>query len=257
MRPVWLITGLLLWTAAGVSLYSMWNRTAQSSAGSPSTESDPTGGAAVLVKPGSDPDAEDDAEPGIVKPAEAKPAWSEAGIDDFVLTDRSGEAVSKNDLRGTPWIASFIFTRCAGPCPRVTEAMKTLQRRYEGRDVRFVTFTVDPKNDTPEVLAKFADFWDADPERWFFLTGDRDAIYRLINTSFLMPVMESPDPEPGWEVIHTTNVCLVSPTGRVVGKYNSLSDTEVALMRRDLDGMLDQLAASSTDDSDAPDGGVE
>jgi cytochrome oxidase Cu insertion factor (SCO1/SenC/PrrC family) len=135
--------------------------------------------------------------------------------------------------------------------------MKTLQRRYEGRDVRFVTFTVDPKNDTPEVLAKFADFWDADPERWFFLTGDRDAIYRLINTSFLMPVMESPDPEPGWEVIHTTNVCLVSPTGRVVGKYNSLSDTEVALMRRDLDGMLDQLAASSTDDSDAPDGGVE
>ncbi len=255
MRPAWLITGILLWTAVGVSLFSMWNRPAPPSADSSSA--DETGRGTVLVKPGSDPDAGEDAEPEHVEPVEVQPAWSEAGIDDFTLTDRSGEAVSKNDLRGTPWIASFIFTRCAGPCPRVAEAMKTLQRRYEGRDVRFVTFTVDPKNDTPEVLTKFANFWEADPERWFFLTGDRDDIYRLINASFLMPVMESPDPEPGWEVIHTTNVCLVNPTGRVVGKYNSLSDTEVALMRRDLDGMLDQLTADSTDDSNDPDGGVE
>lgn len=255
MRPGWLITGLVLWTAVGVSLYTMWSRPEQTSAGAPTGEAVGPGNVAVIVKPGSHPDEIDGDEPDVPKPVEVTPAWSDDGVEDFALTDRSGEAVSKNDLRGAPWIASFIFTRCAGPCPRVAEAMKLLQRRYRERDVRFVTFSVDPKHDTPEVLAKFANFWEADPERWFFLTGDRDKIYRLINTSFLMPVMEDPNPEPGWEVIHTTNVCLVDPTGRVVGKYNSLNDKEVALLRRDLDGMLERLEADAADDS--ADGGIE
>ena len=257
MRPGWLVTGFVLWTAVGVSFYSMWNRSETTSDGSTLRQPGGRGGDTVVVRPGSDPEEDDESEPDFVKPVEVKPAWSDEGIDEFAFTDRSGESVSKNDLRGTPWIASFIFTRCAGPCPRVAEAMKILQRRYRDREVRFVTFTVDPKHDTPEVLARFADFWEADPERWFFLTGDRDAIYRLINTSFLMAVMEDPNPKPGFEIIHTTNVCLVDPTGRVVGKYSSLNDKEVALLRRDLDSMLEQLAASAVDGLDDTDGGVD
>lgn len=252
MKPGFFVIGLVLWLAVGVALFAMWNRDADS----PDSDSAASGpvfgvGDPIVIKPGSDPD--DDGDEPIVKPVELGPTWSDEGVDDFAFTDSNGEAVSKNDLLGSPWIASFIFTRCAGPCPKVAEAMKILQRRYDGKDVRFVTFTVDPKNDTPEVLAQFASFWEADPERWYFLTGDRDELYRLINTSFLMPVMEDPNPEPGFEIIHTTNVCLVDPTGRVVGKYNSTSDEEVSVLRRDLDVMLEQ----PTPGSDESDGGNE
>ena len=246
MRPGFLVTGLVLWIAVAVVLFSMWSRGDSAEEGSAAgVSSGPRSGTGepIIIRPGSDPDEDDDEAEDIVTPVKVTPTWSEDGIEEFLLTDSSGETLSKSDLLGTPWIASFIFTRCAGPCPRVTEAIKILQRRYEGQDVRFVTFTVDPKNDTADVLSKYAKFWEADPERWFFLTGDRDEIYRLINTSFLMPVMEDKNPKPGFEIIHTTNVCLVDPTGRVVGKYNSLSEEEVVVLRRDLDVMLEQPSA--------------
>jgi protein SCO1/2 len=119
--------------------------------------------------------------------------------------------------------------------------MQSVQKRYDDKPVNLVTFTVDPKRDTAEVLAKYADFYEADPNQWFFLTGERDKLYELINRSFLMPVMEEENPEPGFEIIHTTNLCLVDASGRVVGKYNSVKDADMALLRRDLDRLLASL----------------
>lgn len=246
MRPGFLVTGLVLWIAVAVALFSMWSRgDSGADESNPATSGPRSGtGEPIIIRPGSDPDEDGDDE-GIVEPVKITPTWSEDGIEDFSFTDSSGEALSKNDLLGQPWVASFIFTRCQGPCPQVSTAMKTLQQRYTDKNVRFVTFTVDPKNDTAEELAKHAKYLEADPERWFFLTGDRDEIYRLINTSFLMPVMEDKNPQPGFEIIHTTNVCLVDPTGRVVGKYNSLSEEEIVVLRRDLDAMLEQPGVDS------------
>ena len=175
----------------------------------------------------------------VSEPVEIKVTWPEEGVRDFSLTDSREEALSKNDLLGKPWIASFIFTRCAGPCPQVAAAFKNLQKRYPDPNVNLVTFTADPDHDTPEVLTKFASFWEADLDRWFFLTGDKDTIYNMGQKDFLMPVAPSPDPTPGWEIIHTTNICLVDATGKVVGKYNSLKEDEIALLRRDLDALLD------------------
>jgi protein SCO1/2/putative membrane protein len=162
--------------------------------------------------------------------------WDPQGIADFELTERSGKTVTKKDLLGHPWIVGFIFTRCAGPCPLVTGQMALLQQRLKDSDVRLVTITVDPKNDTPEVLTRYADLYQADPEKWLFLTGDQDKIYKLIIESFKMPVEEQTgeDRKPGYEVLHTTNILRVNAAGVVVGKYNVLSGAELAQLRRDL-----------------------
>lgn len=173
----------------------------------------------------------------IVCPGEAwafdeqQPAvpWDPQGIEDFSLTERSGKTITKADLVGRPWVACFVFTRCAGPCPRVTSQMRQLQDKLSGTNVQLVTFDVDPEHDTPEVLRQYAETWTADPERWWFLTGEKRALYHLIHHSFKMPVQETlgEDRKPGFEIIHSTNLMHVDAGGRVQGKYNATDDAEV------------------------------
>jgi cytochrome oxidase Cu insertion factor (SCO1/SenC/PrrC family) len=263
MRAGWFLIGLVMWGAVFVALFKMWSgRTADTVPGSDDAvaHAEPAADASTAEAAAEDggDDADLDAafdelydENGRPRPKEIKLTWPAAGIADFAFTDRSGETITKNDLLGKPWVTGFVFTACAGPCPRVSLAMQTIQKRYDDQPVNLVTFTVDPKRDTPEVLAKYADFYEADPEQWFFLTGDRDELYGLINGSFLMPVKEDENPEPGFEIIHTTNLCLVDATGRVVGKYNSVKDADMALLRRDLDRLLELQPAGEVTDGSA------
>ena len=106
-------------------------------------------------------------------------------VPDFALLERSGQQVSKTDLLGKVWIASLIFTRCVDECPLVSSQMARLQDAFVAeRDVRLVSITVDPAYDTPEVLTRYAQRFAAQPERWFFLTGDKATIYRLVREGF-------------------------------------------------------------------------
>ncbi|MBI1314241.1 hypothetical protein GC176_23345 [bacterium] len=265
IRAGWLLIGLILWGAVFVSLFKVWQQRTSDAPGTENavvTENDvPPVDDGDIETPSPEDAAFDERydENGRPKPIEVKLTWPESGVTDFSFTDRSGETITKNDLLGKPWVTGFIFTSCAGPCPRVSLAMQTLQKRYGGKPVNLVTFTVDPKRDTPEVLAKYADFYEADPRQWFFLTGDRDKLYGLINGSFLMPVKEDENPEPGFEIIHTTNLCLVDATGRVIGKYNSIKDEDMALLRRDLDRLLEGqgVAGSKTVLPAGPDSSTE
>jgi len=243
-RGMLFAVGSVLWVAVFVALYFTWTGWEKRNA----PAADGQGLAQTLtfqeLVSGTDSEStgasgeEDDGRPAKV---EVELTWPESGVAEFQFTDQSSQRVSKNDLLGKPWLASFIFTQCAGPCPRVTGAVQELYRKYQDTPARFVTFTVDPARDTPQVLAQYADYYEADPAKWFFLTGERDALYGLINGSFLMPVLEAENPEPGFEIIHTTNICLVNPAGQVVGKYNSLLGTDMVRLRRELDRMLKTL----------------
>jgi protein SCO1/2 len=98
-------------------------------------------------------------------------------VGDFTLTDQEGRAVSRSQLLGKVWVASFIFTRCATLCPQVCATLAQLQEQIRTEpDVRLVSFSVDPDEDTPAVLKKYAARFGADPERWLFLTGKRDKV---------------------------------------------------------------------------------
>jgi protein SCO1/2 len=80
----------------------------------------------------------------------------------FNLTERSGKTITNKDLMGKIWVADFIFTTCPGPCPLITASMAKLQDAVaHDPQVQLVTFTVDPQNDTPAVLAAYADKFGA------------------------------------------------------------------------------------------------
>jgi protein SCO1/2 len=116
-------------------------------------------------------------------------------VPDFALIDQRGRPVQRGHFDGKVWIASFIFTHCPDECPLMTAEMARLQSNLvHMADLRFVSISVDPDRDTPAVLAQYAERFDADPGRWFFLTGDKRAIYRLAREGFRLGIVDPTEP---------------------------------------------------------------
>lgn len=112
---------------------------------------------------------------------------SYGAVADFELTDQSGQPFGSADLKGKVWIADFVFTRCSGPCPVLTNNLAGLIDSL-GVDfpAHYVSFTVDPEYDTPEVFREYGERFNADFSRWHFLSGPRPSISDLSVNSFHM-----------------------------------------------------------------------
>jgi cytochrome oxidase Cu insertion factor (SCO1/SenC/PrrC family) len=167
------------------------------------------------------------ARPGVnTSPAETEidPGWQ---VGPFAFTERSGKAVTDQDLRGNVWVASFVFTRCMGPCPAVTATVARLQSELKDEPgVKFVTFTVDPARDDLASLNEYAKARGADPGRWLFLTGDEATVHKVLREQFKQGTARNPHPgqQPGDEFDHSTRLVLVDKNGVIRGLYEGLAD---------------------------------
>jgi protein SCO1/2/putative membrane protein len=148
------------------------------------------------------------------------------------LTERSGRVVTEADLAGRVWVASFIFTHCPLSCPRISTLMRGVQEKLAGTGVRLVSVSVDPDRDTPEALAAYARRFEADPERWWFLTGPKADVYGLIKDRFKLGVESADEPRPpGAEAItHSDRIALVGRGNKVVGYFDSNDPSAVSLL---------------------------
>ncbi len=172
-----------------------------------------------------------------------KPPSVMGDIGAFSLTERSGRIVQREDLRGKVWIADFIFINCAGPCPLMTSRMAALQKTLtDFPDTRLVSFSVDPERDTPQALTEYAEKFQADKAKWIFLTGDKTAIYTLIQNSFLLSAGETTAEQrqqPGADVVfHSTKFALVDKRGRLRGLYDSEQSDQLDKLVRDVGTLL-------------------
>jgi protein SCO1/2 len=123
-------------------------------------------------------------------------------VPDFVLIERSGRQIMQADLLGKVWIVNFFYTECPDTCPLQSAHMARLQDALaQEPDVRLVSISVDPEHDTPEVLAEYATRYGADPDRWLFLTGPKDAIYQLAIDGFRLGIVEGNE-QAGWRTEH-------------------------------------------------------
>ncbi len=173
-------------------------------------------------------------------PAKSLPVLGSSG--NFDLTERSGKKITLEDLRGKVWIGDFIFTRCAGICPIMSGHMKRLQEELKNeKELRFVSFSVDPEHDTPEKLAEYAKRYNADPEKWFFLTGDKNAIFELSLKHFYLGVGDAPleeRPAPDQVVTHSSRFVLVDRQGRIRGYYDSAQPENMEKLAKDARRLL-------------------
>lgn len=166
---------------------------------------------------------------------EELPVIAEVGA--FELVDHAGRRVTPSDLAGAPWVVDFVFTRCRSTCPLMTEAMRRLRADWP-RDVpvRFVSISVDPEHDRPEVLADYRRQRGIEGDDWLFLTGERDVVFRLVSDTFLLSFDPDPPPElatPEMPILHSTRFVLVDARGRIRGYYDGLDRNALADLVRD------------------------
>ena len=166
-----------------------------------------------------------------------------AEVPAFSLTERSGATVTRDDLLGKVWVVDFVFTSCAGPCPEMSMRMRSLQNTLidTNRDVTLVTITVDPMTDTPKVLARYADKYRAEEDRWLFLTGDNEPeIRNPVLKGFLQAISPATKNSP---IIHSTRFVLVDRRRRIRGFHDGLAVSEREQLLHELDKLLKESAA--------------
>ena len=146
----------------------------------------------------------------------------------FQLTAQSGQPFDSKSLQGNIWVADFIFTTCPGPCPRMSSQMRGVQSAVASMpDVKLVSFTVDPKNDTPAILAAYATRYRAEPGRWFFLTGDQAALETICRNGFKLGDVDG-------SLVHSTRFVLLDRQSRVRGFYGASEDGALPHLLRDI-----------------------
>ena len=168
-------------------------------------------------------------------------------ISSMDLVDQEGQPVNLQTFRGQPWFANIIFTRCPGPCARMTQKMRQLQEALpaEASEVQLVSLTTDPDFDTPEVLSQYARKFQADTQTWKFLTGTKEEIVRVSTQEWLLVMIEKGEAEresPNDIFLHSTLTVLMDGLGRIRGTYEILEEGQLEEALADLQRLLQEAS---------------
>ncbi|WP_100373540.1 SCO family protein [Bacillus sp. FJAT-45037] len=151
-------------------------------------------------------------------------------VPDFEFVNQDSQAFGSDELEGSYWLANMIFTQCPSVCPTMTPNMRSLHNAMieEGDEMKFISFTVDPKQDTPEVLHSYGSNVGADFNYWHFLTGyEQEEMIEFAKEAFattVLPVEEEDD------IMHSTRFYLVDPEGQVVRQYDGLKSDQTDIL---------------------------
>ena len=159
---------------------------------------------------------------------EAAPLPIIGNIAPFTLTNQLGVVTTLDDLRGKVWLADIIFSRCPGPCARMTRQMASVQSALpKDSHAKLISLTTDPEFDSPVVLKKYGDKFGTDATRWTFLTGTKLSIAALAGDSLKLTALEK-KPEDRTSAddlfIHSTIFALVDKQSRLRGAFETGGD---------------------------------
>ncbi len=156
----------------------------------------------------------------------------------FKLVNQSGDTVTSDDLKGYVYVTDFFFTSCTSICPKLSKRISEMQKNYKDEQrLKFVSITVDPVRDSVATLKKYAEKFGAVANKWNFLTGDKDSIYRLGEKGFYLSVVDSANGEE--QYTHDSHLVLVDGTGMIRGYYKVLEDsTEMDSLYNNIERLL-------------------
>ncbi len=161
----------------------------------------------------------------------------------FSFTDQNGRTVNDASVKDKVLVVDFFFTSCKSICPVMTKEMVKLQATVKeklGEDdykrVVFLSHTVDPEHDTPEVLKEYARRLDADTTQWKFLTGDAATIYRQGNLGYLLSALK--DSSAAEQFVHSPQFVLVDKRHHIRGMYMGTDAASVDTLGTDIQMLL-------------------
>ncbi|MBM3846543.1 MAG: SCO family protein, partial [Verrucomicrobia bacterium] len=160
----------------------------------------------------------------------------------FTLTNQHGKPVTLSTLKGKVWVAQIIFTRCPGPCLRMAQLMDQLQQSLVSNpDVVFVSLTTDPDYDTPEVLSAYSKRFSPAGDRWHFLTGTKQEIYKVaVEDMKLTSVETKPEDRtsPDELFVHSTISVVLDEQGRVRMSVEALEPEGLQKLKETVERLL-------------------
>lgn len=157
----------------------------------------------------------------------------------FALTSEQDAPFGATDVAGKVVVANFIFTNCPTVCPVLTGHMAGLQKRFADKPgVHLLSFSVDPKNDTPQVLKAYGESFEQDPGRWTFLTGEFGDIATAVEKGFKVHLAGGGDPDAtAFDIVHGEHFVLVDAAGVIRGYYQPARE-ELDRLAKDVERLL-------------------
>lgn len=155
----------------------------------------------------------------------------------FTFTNQLGNTVSVDSLKGKILVVDYFFTRCPNPCPTLTRNMKKMQDAFLKTDtlVHFISLTVDPARDSVEALKRYADKYKVRHNNWWFLTGEKKAIYDLAYNEFKAATIDGGEIDTAF--LHTNKFYLLDKDRIIRGWYDGTDTVAMAKLARDI-GLL-------------------
>src|SRR6201996_2668966 len=158
----------------------------------------------------------------------------------FSFVNQDGKTITNEDVKGKVCVVEYFFATCKGMCPKMNENMEKVYKAFRGnRNVLILSHTVDPIKDTVQALKAYSLRFDADPNQWMFLTGDKKKLYDMARYSYLI---SAEDDTAGVSIdkdfIHDKHYALVDGYGRVRGFYDGLSPGDISKLIKDINALL-------------------
>lgn len=158
-------------------------------------------------------------------------------VKNFSFINQDGKTVTEKDFSGSVYVTDFFFTTCHTICPIMSTQMERVASKFKGNaEVKFLSHTVDPEIDTVEQLKSYAIKHNADTKQWMFVTGEKEALYDIARTSYLLDASEGnggPD-----DFIHTQNFALIDKDKHIRGFYDGTDSTQMNQLIKDIELLL-------------------
>lgn len=159
-------------------------------------------------------------------------------VSDFALVNQNADTISQKNLTKSIYVADFFFVNCPGICIKMAKQMGRVYAAYKNNpDVKIVSHTVNPENDSVAVLMEYAKKQGvSDHSKWIFLTGEKAAIYKLARDQYYATATQG-DGGPD-DFVHTERFTLVDRDKHIRGFYDGTNENEVNQMMFDIDRLL-------------------
>lgn len=154
-------------------------------------------------------------------------------VQNFSFTNQFNETVSDKSIENKIYVADFFFATCQSICPKMSSQLVHVQSEFQkDSSVLILSHTVNPSNDTVEVLHGYAQTYGAIKNKWHFLTGNKKEIYDMARFSYLVNALEEDGSAEGF--LHSELLILVDTKKRIRGMYDGTDSVAVAKLIADI-----------------------
>lgn len=158
-------------------------------------------------------------------------------IPDFSFLNQDSVLINQDTFKDKIYIADFFFTSCSTICPTMHRNMKEIFEKYKSNpEVLYLSHTIDFKYDKPSVLKKYAQKLGVDGEKWQFVWGSKDSVYKIAEKDYLVAVIEDTTARDGY--IHQGWLVLIDQQKRIRGAYDGTDTKQVAQLMKDIPLLL-------------------